>query len=222
MNRDDLSKQWQMNLAEVRGQYEIGTLTETDMNADPFVQFAEWYSDAESACRYFPNNMILSTVDDSGAPFSRVVLLKTMDDKGFVFFTNYNSRKGQQLQSNIAASITIFWPELERQVNISGLSEKVTAAESDEYFVTRPRGSQIGAWVSNQSEKIASREILTQEKDRLEELYLDRKVPRPPHWGGFRILPSRMEFWQGQPDRLHDRLEYALNEDKWALKRLAP
>jgi pyridoxamine 5'-phosphate oxidase len=222
MNRDDPGKQWQMNLAETRGQYEIGELSESDMDSSPFVQFAKWYKDAEAACRSFPNNMILSTVDENNAPFSRVVLLKTMDAHGFVFFTNYKSRKGQQLEANRAASITIFWPELERQVNISGLSEKVSATESDKYFAIRPRGSQIGAWVSNQSENIPSRETLTHEKDRLEELYLDREIPRPPHWGGFRIHPQRLEFWQGQPDRLHDRLEYALNNAKWALKRLAP
>lgn len=222
MSKEDPNKQWQMNLAEVRSQYKIGDLSESDMDSSPFVQFAKWYKDAETACRYFPNNMTLSTVDDKGAPFSRVVLLKTMDERGFVFYTNYQSRKGKQLEANTAASITIFWPELERQVNISGLSEKVTESESDEYFATRPRGSQIGAWVSNQSETISSRETLTLEQNRLEELYLDKEIPRPPHWGGFRVLPQQVEFWQGQPDRLHDRIEYTLSDDKWSVKRLAP
>ena len=176
----------------------------------------------KKACRFYPNHMTLSTVDANGAPQSRIVLLKGADPEGFVFFTNYQSRKGQQLQDNSAASITFFWEELERQVNISGKAVKVSALESDEYFASRARGSQIGAWVSKQSSEIAARGLLEQEKDRLTALYADQEIPRPQHWGGFRILPQRVEFWQGQPDRLHDRLEYLLKNNQWSIRRLSP
>ena len=221
-DKDKSSNNGQMNLAKVRRQYELGKLSRADMAIDPFVQFTKWYCDAEKACRYYPNNMFLSTVDSGGVPHSRTVLLKTLDDKGFVFFTNYNSRKAQNLEHNAAAAITFFWEELERQVNISGIAEKVTDAESDEYFATRPRGSQIGAWVSDQSAEIADRDFLSQEQNRLEELYKDKPIPRPSHWGGIRILPKRIEFWQGQADRLHDRLEYTRQQDNWQIKRLSP
>ena len=211
-----------MDLATVRRQYELGTLSKSDLAEDPFTQFAQWYRDAEKACRYYPNNMFLSTLDEQGAPHSRTVLLKTLDDKGFVFFTNYNSRKAQHLTQRPKAAITFFWEELERQVNISGLAEKVSDAESDEYFATRPRGSQIGAWVSDQSSLISSREPLVEAQKRLEVQFGNQEIPRPPHWGGIRICPTRIEFWQGQADRLHDRFEYQLTQDQWSINRLSP
>ena len=217
-----MSKDEKMSLEEIRRQFNLGTLKESDLAPDPFSQFSKWYGEAEKACRFYPNHMTLSTVDANGAPQSRIVLLKGADPEGFVFFTNYQSRKGQQLQDNSAASITFFWEELERQVNISGKAVKVSALESDEYFASRARGSQIGAWVSKQSSEIAARGLLEQEKDRLTALYADQEIPRPQHWGGFRILPQRVEFWQGQPDRLHDRLEYLLKNNQWSIRRLSP
>ena len=217
-----MSDNEKMSLEEIRRHFALGTLNESDLAADPFLQFSNWYGEAEKACRFYPNHMTLSTVDTNGAPQSRVVLLKGADPKGFVFYTNYQSRKAQQLQHNSAATITFFWEELERQVNISGKAVKVSSAESDEYFASRARGSQIGAWVSKQSSEIANRDLLEQEKDRLTALYLDQDIPRPQHWGGFRILPQRVEFWQGQPDRLHDRLEYVLEGDQWRVRRLSP
>ena len=215
-------KETQMDLATVRRQYELGALSASDLAEQPFAQFAKWYREAEEACRYYPNNMFLSTLDDKGAPHSRTVLLKTLDDKGFVFFTNYNSRKAQHLTHTPKASITFFWEELERQVNISGLAEKVSAQESDQYFATRPRGSQIGAWVSDQSCVISSRETLTEAQARVEDQYKGKEIPRPPHWGGIRICPTRIEFWQGQADRLHDRFEYQLDKGNWSINRLSP
>lgn len=211
-----------MTLEEVQRHFGLGQLLETDLAADPFTQFTKWYADAEKACRFYPNHMTLSTADDKGRPQSRVVLLKEADAEGFVFFTNYQSRKGQQLSNNPAASLTFFWEELERQVNILGKVVKVSAEESDEYFASRARGSQIGAWVSHQSSQIDDREVLQQEKARLTETYQDKEIPRPSHWGGYRLLPERVEFWQGQPDRLHDRLEYELTNKGWQLRRLSP
>ncbi len=211
-----------MTLEEVRREFRLGKLLESDLVADPLEQFAKWFAEAEKACRFYPNHMTLSSVDSQGAPQSRIVLLKGVDDQGFVFFTNYQSRKGQQLQANQKASITFFWEELERQVNISGTAVKVSSEESDEYFASRARGSQIGAWVSRQSSEIDNRDQLETEKQRLTAQYEGLEVPRPPHWGGFRIIPTRIEFWQGQPDRLHDRLEYILENDNWKIHRLSP
>jgi pyridoxamine 5'-phosphate oxidase len=211
-----------MSLEEVRRHFGVGKLHESDLVADPLKQFASWYADAEKACRFYPNHMTLSSVDDRGAPQSRIVLLKGVDAEGFVFFTNYQSRKGQQLENNSAASITFFWEELERQVNISGSVSQVSAEESDEYFASRERGSQIGAWVSRQSSEIDDRSVLEEEKLRLTEVYEGKQVPRPAHWGGYRLFPERIEFWQGQPDRLHDRLEYQLDKGEWIIHRLSP
>ena len=217
-----MSNNEKMTLEEVRRQFGLNTLEEADLSKDPFTQFTRWYAQAEKACRFYPNHMTLSTVDELGAPQSRIVLLKAADPQGFVFFTNYQSRKGKQLQDNSSACITFFWEELERQVNISGKAVKISAEESDEYFSSRARGSQIGAWVSRQSAVIANRELLQQEKDRLTALYLDQEIPRPQHWGGYRLLPERVEFWQGQPDRLHDRMEYVLENENWSVHRLSP
>lgn len=211
-----------MSLEEVRREFGKGRLNESDVSSDPFTQFSSWYAEAEKACRYYPNHMTLSTVDAEGAPQSRVVLLKGLDSEGFVFFTNYQSRKGLHLQSNSKASITFFWEELERQVNVSGSTVKISAQESNEYFASRARGSQVGAWVSSQSSEIPDRTILENEKQRLTDVYKDGEVPRPAHWGGYRVIPERIEFWQGQPDRLHDRLEYRLEEGNWAVRRLSP
>ena len=217
-----MSNDKQLDLANVRRQYEKGSLSRKDMLASPFDQFACWYSDAEKACRFYANNMVLSTCDSLGQPHSRTVLLKGLDRSGFVFFTNYQSRKAADLETNPKAALTFFWEELERQVNVDGFIEKVSSAESDEYFATRPRGSQIGAWVSAQSAEIPDRDCLTREQQRLESFYNDADVPRPPHWGGYRLIPARIEFWQGQGNRLHDRFEYQLNQGIWQIKRLSP
>ncbi len=217
-----MSKKEKMTLEEVRRHFGLGELLESDLAPDPFSQFRKWYAEAEEACRYYPNHMTLSTVDADGAPQSRIVLLKAADSEGFVFYTNYLSRKGQQLATNPIASLTFFWEELERQVNILGKVVKVSSEESDEYFASRARGSQIGAWVSQQSAQIDNREVLQQAKERLAETYQDKEVPRPEHWGGYRLIPEKVEFWQGQPDRLHDRLEYRLDDNDWQLRRLSP
>ena len=166
-----------MDLANVRRQYEKGSLKLEQLHQDPFLQFRQWYSDAESACRFFPNNVVVSTLDDDLQPHSRTVLLKGLDEKGFVFYTNYQSRKAQQLKSHPRGAMTFFWEELERQVNVCGTMERVSEAESDAYFATRPRGSQIGAWVSAQSSVISGREELHRRQAELEKQYLDKTVP---------------------------------------------
>lgn len=170
-----------------------------------------------------PTALTLATADAGGRPSARIVLLKDHDQRGFVFYTNYQSRKGRELQANPHAALVAFWPELERQVVITGAVTKVTAAESDEYFGTRPRGSQVGAWASEQSEVIAGRETLESRVAEFERRYAGQDVPRPPHWGGYRLAPEALDFWQGRPDRLHDRLRYRRGSDgRWVIERLAP
>lgn len=169
-----------------------------------------------------PTAMTLSTVASDGRPSSRVVLLKGYDSGGFVFFTNYNSRKGRELAENPYAAINFFWPELERQVNISGSTSKVSTEESDEYFRSRPFTSRVGAWASNQSEKIDSRMTIMIKAAKLLVKYASGNVPRPPHWGGFRLVPDRFEFWQGRESRLHDRIAYVQNGNAWEISRLSP
>ncbi len=218
VNQDAINR----DLAEIRREYVKGNLLESDLNPDPIGQFDLWYRQADEACRYFPNTMVLATVED-GNPYQRVVLLKGYDQRGFVFYTNRQSRKAGQLAKNRQVALTLFWEELERQVNIRGQVEPITDEESDRYFATRPRGSQLGAWASEQSAPIESRKTLT---DALEKYTLEfdgKDVPRPPHWGGYRVVPESMEFWQGQPDRLHDRFIYSRAGKKgWAIQRLSP
>ena len=167
--------------------------------------------------------MTLATISPDGKPSARIVLLKDCDDRGFVFYTNYQSIKGQHLVKNPWAALVFLWVELERQVRIEGKVEKVPPSESDSYFRTRPRGSQLGAWVSDQSNVIANREVLERQLEALEQKYAGKEVPRPPHWGGFRVIPTEIEFWQGRPNRLHDRLRYRLTESgNWIRERLSP
>lgn len=211
-----------MDISSIRKDYTLKSLDISDVNDSPFEQFHQWLREAISAEVLEVNAMTLSTLHADGYPNGRVVLLKELD-YGFVFFSNYKSEKGQELENHPKASLTFFWPELERQVRVMGTVEKISESQSDEYFLSRPRGSQIGAWASPQSHKINSREVL---EERLKEMNLrfeDEKLVRPPHWGGYRVLPHKIEFWQGRPSRLHDRILYEKNEaGAWTISRLAP
>jgi pyridoxamine 5'-phosphate oxidase len=198
-------------------------LLEADMAADPITQFRVWWERARTANLYQPEAMTLATATPSGEPSARLVLLRGFDERGFVFFTNYDSRKGHELSANPHAALAFYWPELDRQVRIEGRVERVSAAESDTYFQGRPRGSQLGAWVSSQSRLVPGRAFLEERMDDVAARYPTGSVPRPPYWGGFRVVPKIIEFWQAQPDRLHDRLCYRrLENGGWALERLAP
>ncbi|KAB2918176.1 MAG: pyridoxamine 5'-phosphate oxidase [Bacteroidetes bacterium] len=210
-------------LAEIRTDYQSASLNESDMLADPFAQFDKWFREAMEAEVLEVNAMNLATATPDGKPASRIVLLKGLDERGFTFYTNYHSDKGQMLAVNPHAALNFFWPELERQVRIEGEVEKVSSQESDEYFASRPKGSQIGAWVSEQSYEIESREELDKKLEELTAFYADKSVMRPPHWGGYRVVPHTVEFWQGRPSRLHDRLKYIKGgEGFWKLVRLSP
>jgi pyridoxamine 5'-phosphate oxidase len=198
-------------------------LLENDLEKSPFRQFARWFEDAKQHQPLHPEAMTVSTCGADGRVSSRVSLLKGFSEHGFVFFTNYNSRKGTQITENPRVSLCFHWPALERQVRVEGVAVKTTAEESDAYFASRPRGSQIGAWASNQSTVIPGRGDLDQRFAELEAGYRERQIPRPPHWGGYRIIPVEIEFWQGRPDRLHDRFVYRLREPKdWIIERLSP
>jgi len=209
-------------LADIRQEYSREELSREKVAADPFSQFEAWINEALAAEVNEPTAMTLSTVGSDKRPSSRVVLLKGFDPDGFVFYTNYNSREGRQLEENPFAAINFFWPELERQVNISGRTSKVSPEESDEYFDSRPLTSRVGAWASDQSEKIDSRRVIMTKAAKLLIKYAIGHVPRPPHWGGFRLAPDRIEFWQGRPSRLHDRICYERNADAWDISRLSP
>ena len=210
------------NLADIRNEYSSRALSEEKIDSDPFAEFGIWMDEALESQANEPTAMTLSTVAGDGRPSSRVVLLKGYDSNGFVFFTNYNSRKGRELAQNPYAVINFFWPELERQVNISGRTKKVSAEESDEYFKSRPFTSRVGAWASDQSEKIDSRTAIMIKAAKLLVKYASGNVPRPPHWGGFRLVPDRFEFWQGRESRLHDRICFELHENSWMICRLSP
>ena len=198
------------------------TLDEKLIDRDPIKQFQAWFNDAIAANLPLPEAMNLATVTPDGRPSSRVVLLKQVDDDGFVFFTNYHSAKAQQLDSNPYAALVFYWPQHDRQVRIEGKVERTSAAESAEYFQTRPRESQIGAWASPQSSVIAGREVLEERARELEEYYRDREIECPSHWGGYRLRPDRIEFWKNRVGRLHDRILYELTDGAWTIKRLAP
>jgi pyridoxamine 5'-phosphate oxidase len=209
------------DLARIRRDYELKTLDESQVDRDPMKQFGVWMVEAIHAQVPEPTAMTLSTVDLKGRPSGRIVLLKGVDPRGFVFFTNYQSRKGREMAANPMAALTFMWKELERQVRIEGTVERVSADESTAYYDSRPLGSRIGAWASPQSEAIESRAWLEERwagyTDRYGEL-----PPRPPHWGGYRVLPDHLEFWQGRTSRLHDRIAYARAAGGWRIQRLAP
>lgn len=209
-------------LANIRQEYSREELSRTKVAIDPFAQFETWIKEALAAEVNEPTAMTLSTANAECRPSSRVVLLKGFDSNGFVFFTNYNSRKGRDLAENHFAALNFFWPELERQVNISGRTSKVSSEESDEYFDSRPLTSRVGAWASDQSDKIDSRTVIMTKAAKLLLKYAIGHVPRPPHWGGFRLVPDRIEFWQGRPSRLHDRICYERNAESWEISRLSP
>lgn len=210
-----------MNIAAIRKEYTLKTLDIESVKSDAFEQFNEWFSEALNAQMLEPTAMHLATVSAEGKPSGRIVLLKGVDT-GFLFFTNYESRKGKALAHNQFVCLTFFWAELERQVRIEGRVEKVSAEISDTYFHSRPKASQIGAIASPQSQVIADRSILEQEIQTLTTQYENDLPPRPMHWGGYRVLPETIEFWQGRQSRLHDRIRYTFDNHIWKIERLAP
>jgi pyridoxamine 5'-phosphate oxidase len=210
-------------IAALRKEYSSRSLLENDIADDPVKQFQTWWMQAVESEIDEPNAMTLATASSEGIPSARIVLLKSFDASGFIFFTNYKSAKGRELEENPKACLLFFWKELERQVKITGLVQKISEKESDEYFFSRPEGSRIGAWTSPQSEVIENRDWLD---DRYRHLVAEMKgqqIPRPPHWGGYIVKPVIMEFWQGRPSRLHDRIQYVIeNNGTWKMERLAP
>ncbi len=210
-----------MNISAIRKDYTLKSLEISDLESNPTDQFKVWFKEAVQSEIMEVNAMNLATVGLDGHPNSRIVLLKEVD-KGFVFFTNYESEKGQEIEKDNRAALNFFWPELERQVRIKGVLEKITEKESDEYFLSRPLSSQIGAWTSPQSQKISNREELDFRKKEVEQKFENQPLHRPAFWGGYRMIPSKIEFWQGRASRLHDRICFELIDGKWEIYRLAP
>lgn len=211
-----------MEIADIRREYSLKTLDISEVNPCPIEQFKLWFEEALNSKVLEANAMNLATINQNGRPNSRIVLLKGVDS-GFVFYTNYKSTKGKEMDSNPYASVTFHWAELERQVRIIGKVDKVSEKESDEYFFSRPYASQVGAWVSPQSSRIESRDFLKHNEKDLQSKFTPDTIIRPKHWGGYRISPLEIEFWQGRPSRLHDRIVYnKTNDDKWTINRLAP
>ncbi|MGN0065761.1 MAG: pyridoxamine 5'-phosphate oxidase [Nocardioides sp.] len=211
-----------LDLAALREEYARGGLDLPEATDEPYALFSRWLAEAVAAGVHEPNAIVLSTVSSEGQPSSRMVLLKAYDADGFVFYTNQASRKGGELSANPRCSLLVPWHPLERQVRVEGTAEAVDAAEADAYFAQRPRGAQVGAWASGQSQVVASRAALAQAYAEAEERFEGGPVPRPPHWGGYRVRPHAVEFWQGRPGRMHDRLRYDLVDGAWSLVRLAP
>jgi pyridoxamine 5'-phosphate oxidase len=212
-----------MNVEALRRSATGFALDREDLDDDPIVQFEEWFGYACETVPMDPNAVVLSTVDSEMRPSSRTVLLKSFDENGFVFYTNYESRKAEHIENNPSVSLLFFWSEAARQVKIRGTAEKLPAAESLKYFLSRPRGSQIGAWVSNQSSVITSRSLLEAKFQEIKQKFRDKEVPLPSFWGGYRVVPDEIEFWQGRANRLHDRFEYSKMPDgTWQIERLAP
>jgi len=204
-------------------EFNLRGLKESDLDPNPFKQFQRWFEDALRVDPIYANALTLATATGDGKPSARMMLLKGFDEDGFVFYTNCESRKGEDLSQNPRAAIVFWWAQLERQVRIEGSVERVSDEEANSYFKTRPRGSQLGAWASEQSRVIIAREVLDRRMDELEVKYQNREIPRPPYWIGYRLRPVSIEFWQGRPNRLHDRLRYRLLEDGiWVIERLAP
>lgn len=210
------------NIADIRKDYKQRSLDESDVVKDPVQQFSKWWEEAMSSEIDEVNAMTLATADVAGKPSARIVLLKGFDENGFVFFTNYNSHKAAEIAANPFVSLVFFWKELERQVRIEGTIQKVAAEDSDAYFNSRPVGSRIGAWASPQSTVIPSREVIEKKVQELEKDFETKAIERPPHWGGYVVAPQLIEFWQGRPSRLHDRIQYTKVENDWKIERLAP
>ncbi|HEX6181188.1 MAG TPA: pyridoxamine 5'-phosphate oxidase [Chitinophagaceae bacterium] len=211
------------SVTDIRKDYRLQSLSESDIAANPVQQFTTWWNDVLTSEISEPNAMTLATASSDGLPSARIVLLKGFDDDGFVFFTNYNSFKGMQLQENPRACLVFFWKELERQVRVMGIIEMLTDTENDEYFNSRPEGSRLSAIASPQSQVVDNREWLESQVDQLTEQLSGKTIARPEHWGGYRVRPAIIEFWQGRSNRLHDRLQYTLTEEgTWKIERLAP
>ncbi|PXX95344.1 pyridoxamine 5'-phosphate oxidase [Halomonas sp. LBP4] len=210
------------NIADIRRDYEGGSLDEAQVTGDPMVLFDEWLALALETEGEDGNTMTLATVDSQGLPHARVVLLKGIDEQGLVFYTNYHSHKGSELSNVPHAALVFWWPSLSRQVRVEGRVERVSEAESDAYFASRPRASQLGAWVATQSVVIPDRTWIEEREKRFEQAYEGQEIPRPVHWGGYRVIPEMIEFWQGQPSRLHDRIRYEQRDGEWSHFRLAP
>lgn len=211
-----------MDLAEFRKEYSSRGLSREQLKSDPIAQFTDWFAQATEMQVHEPNAMTLATVSENGMPHQRTVLLKYCDHDGFVFFSNYLSRKAEQIAENDQVSLLFPWITLERQVIIQGTAEKISGSESLKYFASRPRESQIGAWVSNQSEVIPSRQFLMQKLAEISERFEHEEIPLPSFWGGYRVKPTSLEFWQGGPARLHDRFLYSLSDGAWSIERLSP
>lgn len=212
----------QKNIADIRREYSLHSLNENDVASSPIEQFTKWWNDAMESQVTEVNAMTLATCDKDGKPSARIVLLKGFDERGFIFFTNYESRKAKNLAENPKAALIFFWKEIERQIRIEGTVEKAAAQESDAYFFSRPEGSRIGAWASPQSKIITGRNVLEENVQKYKEEFKN-SIPRPPHWGGYRVMPELIEFWQGRSNRLHDRIQYTKTAGgSWKVDRLAP
>lgn len=209
-------------IAQLRQEYSAEPLTKESVDKNPFQQFENWFNEALKAEILEPNAMTLATASKDGLPSARTVLLKHFDDKGFTFFTNYGSTKAKELEENPNAALLFAWLPLQRQIKIQGRAEKISTADSLKYFMSRPEGSQLGAWVSEQSSVISSRSLLANKLEEMKQKFKNKEIPLPSFWGGYKVIPTKIEFWQGQPSRLHDRIQFKLVDGDWKIERLAP